>query len=235
MKLQRIENLNKQFEENNWDGVVVNSVLTQRFFKIKDWKSPLMISAPHAVNHIREGEKIHSDILTWGLALYLSECFNLPIIYSTWCEVWDPNYDPYEISTYKQELKSYILNKNIKFLIDLHWCWSERDFIIELWTWWENHPNILWDEKLLEIIKWSLEQSFNTYIKHTKKEITVNTLFPAKNVNTISKFIAKELHIPALQIEINKELRDTKKEQMNILVSALENIIKGIEFYLIWD
>jgi hypothetical protein len=78
-----------------------------------------------------------------------------------------------------------------------------------------------------------LKQSFNTYIKHTKKEITVNTLFPAKNANTISKFIAKELHIPALQIEINKELRDTKKEQMNILVSALENIIKEIEFYLI--
>ena len=52
-----------------------------------------------------------------------------------------------------------IKDNNIKFLLDLHWCDLDRSFAIELWTWWETHPNLMWNQKLLNLIKDSLNKS----------------------------------------------------------------------------
>ena len=203
-------------------------------FRLKDNKWNIMISTPHSVNHLREWEILKADMLTWWLALYLAEKYNLPCIYSISYLVWDPNYDEYENSKYKQELKKYINDNNIKFLIDLHWCWSERDFAIELWTWWDNHPNLLSNNKLLWVIVDSLNNSLKSYLQHNSKDISINKIFPASNKNTIANFISTSLNIPALQLEINYDLRDINKEDnINKLITALENLISDLENYLI--
>jgi hypothetical protein len=114
MKIDRVCQLNKQFEINNNNWVVDFESSNNHHFRIKKDKSKIMISAPHSVNHIREWEVLKTDILTWWLALYLSEQFNLPCIYSTSYYVWDPNFDELEASEYKQSLlnllKIIILN-----------------------------------------------------------------------------------------------------------------------------
>jgi len=225
MKQSKLLNDNKQFEVNNWNWSVDHSTS----FKIIKRKWIIMLSAPHAVNHFRNWELLQADILTWWLAVYLSEKFDLPCIYSTSSNVWDPNYDEYETSDYKKELIRFLDNNNIKLLIDLHGCWSQRDFAIELWTWWDNNPNLLWNAKLLNRIKSSLEASLKSYLAHNKTAITVNTIFPASNKNTISAFISQKGNIPAVQIEINKSLRDEKN--LEKLIASLEILLSDLNQY----
>lgn len=188
-----------------------------------------MISAPHSVKHIRDWEILPQDLLTWWLALYLWKRLNLSVIYSTSYKVWDPNFDENKNSEYKQALAKYIKDNDIRFLIDLHGCWSFRDFAIELWTWWELNSNLLWRLDILNIVEKSLNDSLKTYIKHTGKLITKNVLFPASRETTVSNFISKECKIPTIQIEINKELRDmNNSKNLSLLINSLENMIEEL-------
>ena len=200
-------------------------------FKIMKNKSKIMISAPHSVKHIREWEILPQDLMTWWLALYLWKRLNLPVIYSTSYKVWDPNYDENDSSEYKQVLAKYIKENGIKLLIDLHGCWSFRGFSIELGTWWEWNPNLLWRLDILNIVEKSLNYSLKSYIKHTWKSITKNTIFPASRETTVSAFISQECKIPTIQVEINKELRDLDNpKNLSLLINSLENIIENIYF-----
>lgn len=229
MKVDEVLQLDKQFQENDWMWNI--DIQSQNFstFKILKNKTKIMISAPHSVKHIREWEILPQDLLTWWLALYLWKRLNLSVIYSTSYKVWDPNFDENKNSEYKQALVEYIKENDIKFLIDLHGCWSFRDFSIELWTWWEWNFNLLWRLDILNIIEKSLNDSLKSYIQHTGKTITKNTIFSASRETTVSAFISKECKIPTIQIEINKELRDMDNiKNLSLLINALEKVVKNL-------
>ena len=228
MKVDEVLQLDRQFQENNWMWNVNFQEKDFSTFQILKNKSEIMISAPHSVKHLRNGEILPQDLLTWWLALYLWKRKNLPVIYSTSYKVWDPNFDENDNSEYKQALAKYIKENNIKFLIDLHGCWSYRDFSIELGTWWEWNPNLLWRSDILNNILDSLNTSLKSYIKHTKKPITINTIFPAQRETTVSNFISKECKIPTIQIEINKDLRSIDKiNNLSLLLNSLETMIRN--------
>ena len=229
MKVDEVLQLDKQFQENDWMWNI--DIQSQNFstFKILKNKSKIMISAPHSLKHIREWEILPQDLLTWWLALYLWKRLNLPVVYSTSYKVWDPNFDENKKSEYKQALAEYVKENDIKLLIDLHGCWSFRDFSIELWTWWEWNFNLLWRLDILNIIEKSLNDSLKSYIQHTGKTITKNTIFSASRETTVSTFISKECKIPIIQIEINKELRDIDNpKNISLLINALETMIKNV-------
>ena len=229
MKVDEVLQLDKEFLENDWMWDINVQDKDFSAFKTLKNKSKIMISAPHSVKHIREWEILPQDLLTWWLVLYLWKRLNLPIIYSTSYKVWDPNFDDNKNSEYKQALAKYIKENDIKFLIDLHGCWSFRDFSIELGTWGNWNPNLLWNERILKIMVESLNDSLKSYIQHMKKPITQNTLFSASRETTVSNFISKECKIPTIQIEINKELRDMDNpKNISLLINALENMLENI-------
>ncbi len=229
MKVDEVLQLDKQFQENVWKWNI--DIQSQNFstFKILKNKSKIIISAPHSVKHMRQWEILPQDLLTWWLALYLWKRLNIPVIYSTSYKVWDPNFDENKNSEYKQALAEYIKENNIKFLIDLHGCWSFRDFSIELWTWWEWNFNLLGRLDILNTIEKSLHDSLKSYIQHTGKPVTKNTIFSASRETTVSAFISKECKIPTIQIEINKELRDMNNiKNLSLLINSFENMIKKV-------
>ncbi len=230
MKVDEVLQLDGQFQENDWRWNVNFQDKDFSTFKILKNKSKIMISAPHSVKHIRNGEILSQDLLTWWLALYLWKRQNLPVIYSTSYKVGDPNFDENDNSEYKQALAKYIKENDIKFLIDMHGCRPYRDFSIELGTWWEWNPNLLWRSDILKNILDSLNKSLKSYIKHTKKEITINTIFPANRETTVSNFISKNCNIQTIQIEINKELRDkNNSKNLSLLINSIENLIKDLK------
>ncbi len=233
MKVDEALQLDKQFQENDWMWKI--DAQSQNFFtfKILKNKSKIMISAPHSVKHIRQWELLPQDLLTWWLVIYLWKRLNIPVIYSTSYKVWDPNFDENKKSEYKQSLAKYIKENDIRFLIDLHGCWSFRDFSIELGTWWEWNPNLQGRLDILNIVEKSLNDSMKSYIQHTRKPITKNTIFSASRNTTVSYFISKECKIPTIQIEINKELRDMYNlKNVSLLVNVLENMIKNISKFI---
>jgi len=229
MKVDEVIQLDKQFYENNWmwNTNIHNKIFSK--FKILKNKSKIIISAPHTVKHIREWEIIPQDLLTWWLALYLWKRLNISVIYSTSYKVWDPNFDENNKSEYKQTLAKYIKENNIKLLIDLHGCWSFRDFSIELGTWWEWNPNLLWQLNVLNTIEKSLKDSLKSYIQRTGKSITKNSIFSASRETTVSAFISKECKIPTIQVEINKELRDMDNlKNLSLLINSIENMLQEL-------
>ena len=229
MKVDEVLQLDKQFQENHWMWNI--DIQGQNFstFKILKNKSKIMVSAPHSVKHIRQWENLPQDLLTWWLALYLWKRLNIPVIYSTSYKVWDPNFDDNKESEYKQALAKYIKENDIKLLIDLHGCWSFRDFCIELCTGGEWNPNVLWGRDILDNITQSLNGSLKSYIHHSNKWITKNTVFKADRETIVSVFVSKECKIPAIQIEINKELRDMNdSKKLTALISALEDMIQNL-------
>lgn len=229
MKVDEVIQLDKQFYENNWmwNTNIHNKIFSK--FKILKNKSKIIISAPHTVKHIREWEILPQDLLTWWLALYLWKRLNIPVIYSTSYKVWDPNFDENNKSEYKQTLAKYIKENNIKLLIDLHGCWSFRDFSIELGTWWEWNPNLLWQLNVLNTIEKSLKDSLKAYIQRTGKSITKNSIFSASRETTVSAFISKECKIPTIQVEINKELRDMDNlKNLSLLINSIENMLQEL-------
>ena len=232
MKVDEVLQLDKQFLENDWMWKI--DIQNKDFFsfKILKNKSKIMISAPHSVKHIREWEILSQDLLTWWLALYLWKRLNLPVIYSTSYKVWDPNFDDYNNSKYKQTLEKHIKENGIKLLIDLHGCRNFRDFCIELGTWWEWDPNLLWHTEIINIINESLNKSLKSYIYHSKQKITKNTIFSASRDTTVSWFISKKCKIPAIQLEINKDLRDFDNiKNIWILINGLEAMLNKILDY----
>ena len=229
MKVDEVLQLDKQFQENDWKRNI--DIQSQNFstFKILKNKSKIMISAPHSVKHIRQWELLPQDLLTWWLVIYLWKRLNIPVIYSTSYKVWDPNFDENEKSEYKHALAKYIKENDIKLLIDLHGCWSFRDSSIELGTWWEWNPNLQGRLDIINVVEKSLNDSLKSYIQHTGKPITKNTIFPASRNTTVSAFISKEWKIPTIQIEINKELRDIDNlKNVSLLINSLENIVKRL-------
>ena len=229
MKVDEVLQLDKQFQENDWMWNI--DIQSQNFstFKILKNKFKIMISAPHSVKHIRDREILPQDLLTWWLALYLWKRLNIPVIYSTSYKVWDPNFDDNKKCEYKQTLAKYIKENDIKFLIDLHGCWSFRDFSIELGTWWEWNPNLVWRLDILNVVEKSLNDNLKSYIQHTGKSITKNTIFSANRETTVSAFISKKCKIPVIQMEINKDLRNIDNlKKLSLLINSLENAIKNL-------
>ena len=126
-------------------------------------------------------------------------------------------------------MAKYIKENDIKLLIDLHGCWSFRDFCIELCTGGEWDPNVLWRTDIINKITQSLNESLKSYIHHSNKWITKNTVFKADSETIVSAFVSKECKIPAIQIEINKELRDMNdSKKLTILISTLEDMIQNL-------
>jgi 1-deoxy-D-xylulose 5-phosphate reductoisomerase len=75
----------------------------------------------------------------------------------------------------------------------------------------------------------SLNESLKSYIQHTRKSITRNTIFSASRETTVSSFISKECKIPTIQIEINKELRDKDNlKNLSLLINSLEKVIEKL-------
>jgi hypothetical protein len=73
----------------------------------------------------------------------------------------------------------------------------------------------------------SLNESLKSYIQHTGKSITKNTIFLAGRETTVSSFISRECKIPTIQIEINKELRSMDNpKNLSLLINGLENMLE---------
>lgn len=65
MRIKKIKELNRVFEHNRYNGSGKES------FEFIDGNIPILISAPHAVNHFRNGAVKYADKLTGGLAKFL--------------------------------------------------------------------------------------------------------------------------------------------------------------------
>jgi hypothetical protein len=121
---------------------------------------------------------------------------------------------------YKDKITDFCSIKKVKFVLDIHGAAREREFDVDLGT--NKEKNLLGK---VEILK-ALEQNFHGF---GLSKISIDH-FAASGPNTVANYVARELGIPAVQVEINKQYRVPAQNSQGFhsLLGALAESIKRL-------
>lgn len=212
-----ITNLN-----NGYKNIIkkVNSYkkISYNYFKIIKGNNNILVSAPHAYKHTRNGEMKTNEYNTSNIVKILKYFTNVHIIYTDKATNEDPNFDVK--NEYKNVVINYIKENNIKYFIDIHGFFdSKTDLIIGM----NNKKNINNDCNLLENI-------YNIFYYDFSTKILVDKKYKASK-NALSKCVNEKTGVFALQFEINKNFRKMKRRRnsFNKTIKSFISIIKYIE------
>lgn len=227
----RIAKLEKQFSRNDYKGGGSDD------FATIEGEIPVMISAPHSVKMLREGEEKGADKLTGAIALLLQEMTGCHLIYSTRYSESDPNY-AVENNGYQAALADYVKSHDVQIVIDLHGAKSSREFAVEMGT----APLLDGESKVQGKELRSLKRhtfvadlvryAFDYHLRDVEvgiRDVWCNRLFSAATQNTITKHLADNTDCAAIQLEINAMFRTIDNaEPLKALVETLCYIVKTL-------
>lgn len=179
---------------------------------------PILVSAPHAVRHYRQKKIKMSDQFTGSIAYLLNKLTGCHAIAATKLYGGDPNTDYPCI--YKERITDFCSINKVKFVLDIHGAAREREFDVDLGT--NKNKNLLGKVEILE----TLEQSFQDF---GLSKVSYDH-FAASGSNTVANYVARELGIPAVQVEINKQYRVPAQNPQGFhrLLGALAESIKRL-------
>lgn len=214
--ISKINNLEDQYKKNEYNG-------SSNLYKIRGFKSNVMLSAPHSVNQIRKGNIKYAEVYTGSMTEYLSENLSVCSIIKTLNDNDDANFD--DNSKYRNEAVKLVERNEIKFLIDIHGASESRDFDIEIGT--ARGKNINYNDDIVEIcLKLAKEYGF--------LNVNVDDLFTASNKNTVSRYVNEKTGIYAIQLEINKKYRSphTNYKDFENMLQFISHLITTISNYI---
>lgn len=216
------ENLKEQIIKYNneiFNNENERKLKKEKSFKIIKGNIPIIFSAPHCVEHLRNGKIRSAEGETGAIVQILAEKTNCYAIYKTYNNNDDANYD-IEGNTYKAELADTIKKYNIKLLIDIHGAKDEHDFNIEIGT--DDSKNIN-DQYIVDSLK-------NCFKNYEITNIAENIVFKANSIRTISKYIHEKADISCIQLEISGRYRYIKNiEGLNKLINSLIDFVYDIK------
>ncbi|HZK85781.1 MAG TPA: hypothetical protein VFC58_14180 [Desulfosporosinus sp.] len=179
---------------------------------------PILVSAPHAVRHYRHKKIKVSDLFTGSIVFLLNQLTGCHGIATTKVYGGDPNMD--NPCIYKDRIAEICGRQKVKLVLDIHGAAREREFDVDFGT--NGRKNLLDKSGVLE----TLERNFHGF---GLSKISFDH-FAATKPNTIANFVARELRIPAVQIEINKQYRVPSQNAQGFhrMLGALVESVKNI-------
>jgi hypothetical protein len=172
-------------------------------FSYQPGRLPVLLSAPHGAAHIRNGEGKEEDEYTAGLALLLAETTGAHALYAHHQSPVDPNWDagvPYKLA-----LREAISAFRLACVIDLHGANPHRDFGLAVGTL-NGHSLSSLREPALAALR---AHGFHPGAAGLHR-LDLDRRFTAigkPQQETITRYCWEGLGIPAVQIEINGQLR----------------------------
>jgi hypothetical protein len=181
---------------------------------------PVIISAPHAVNHPREGGLKLADTFTGSLSLQLSKRIGAPAVIYSRTSGEDANYD--EDGSYKRALAESVVASHAKFVVDLHGLGRSQPFELVIGTarGQSINDNLRWRRAFTNLL---FKSGF------TRVGIDIPGYYDAARPTTITSFIRRTTGVPALQLEIHKDFRDPRAMPDNY-VRLLDALAEAILF-----
>lgn len=168
---------------------------------------PIVLSAPHAAAHRRNGAIKPEDDYTSGLARLVAELTGAHALYLRRRSAVDANFDAGV--PYKQFLQEVVHRNRIRFVLDLHGASAYRDFGLALGTLnGESCP----DERplILSVLQRFGFQEDAPWLSRLDLDDTF-TAAGAGNQETITRFVSERLRVPAAQLELNAYLRVVRR------------------------
>lgn len=182
---RRAKRLEAPFAAGAYDG--------RRRFRPAEWvflpgPGRVLISAPHAINHLRDGRVKNADRYTGAIAREVHRAAGQPLVARVRGPAGDPNWD--RVSPYKDAIAAAAARGEIAAVLDLHGANRTRAFDLALGSAGVRAP---WIETAAGVLRAAgLDQ------------LMVNgDRFTATYPGTVTWFAAYELGLPAVQVEIN--------------------------------
>lgn len=164
-------------------------------FRVFAGRIPILVSAPHAVRHVRDKKIKVSDQYTGSIACLLHQLTGCHALAVTKLYGGDPNVD--SPCSYKDLLASLCREHKIALVLDVHGAAREHDFDIDLGS--VGGQSLLGQTTILNLLVENLTAAGLVRISQN--------YFAANGPNTITHFTSRDLGIPALQLEINRKYR----------------------------
>lgn len=105
---------------------------SEPWFNIVEGEIPVLVSAPHACLHIRDGVEKMEEEYTGAIARYLACQTGCYAIYTTKIAPEDPNWQQY--GEYKAAVSRIIKHSGVGFLVDLHGMTNRYNMGVALGT-----------------------------------------------------------------------------------------------------
>lgn len=216
--LNYINELEDEFASNSFNG------RSEKAVQVIGGNIPILLSAPHSVNQIRNEKVKLAERYTGAISKALSKETGAHVIYKSHNDGTDDNHCMH--TEYKDTIGKIIMENDIKFVLDIHgmlnpWSSLSREYHIEIGT---NHgKNLLHSESILPYI-------LDAFDQYGIKDVVVDRFFKASKSYTISNYVAVNYSTPAVQIEISSAYRNPNFSLMNFnkTVSALSKVINEV-------
>ena len=218
--LKQIKDTEQKFKVNNYKGNSQCSCMVEKYGNL-----PILLSAPHAVKQIRNGEIKAHEFYTGAIVECLAKQIGCACITKQYlienAANDDPNTDNAYCS-YKTAINQFLQEHTIKLFVDIHGLSSKRDSIIDICIdKGKNVNNMALVSKLQECI----------HSEFGENTCSIDKYFQAFSDNIMSKWVHSVFDISALELEINGTYRwfegDTEQQSLNLFL-CLEKWLKDI-------
>lgn len=184
---------------------------------------PILVTAPHATRHLRMGKLKYQEEYTGTLSVILHALTGSYALYTHWASGVDPNF--YDDAPFKSKLLKVVRKFGIGFILDLHG--TRREWNDDIYPGVGNNREFISGN---DFYLYKLQESSES------NGLVLGGLhvFPASAQMTITKFVSRNLEIPAMQIEINERLRrpEGNSSEFEKLVKFLTDYIISIKTYM---
>lgn len=227
---EQVQKMEKRFSRNKYDGG------GRRPFRFDEGTLPVLVSAPHAVNHFRNGKIKRADLLTGGIARYIAAKTGCHCVFSARFSKTDPNFDSNVngANAYQEALSRYVSEKGVRIVVDLHGAAETRPYLVEIGTApsakgpgepMDDNCSLRGHSFVALLIRYSMEYVFRGPIE---KEVCVqNVLFTGAEQNTVTKYVSSSAKVSAVQLEINRKCR-TDPVFLERLVEGLRIVVETL-------
>lgn len=174
-------------------------------FQIVEGDLPALVSAPHAVTHWRNGRTKPSDDYTGAIALALARACGCSAMVASRFDRCDPNWDPYESSAYKRALCAYVHERDVRLVLDIHGMPAASPDAVEVGS--ADGATVVAlpgaDARACSLLR----ERLAPYLERYEKDVSLNGPHAARGENTVTRTVARECGIAALQVELNTRFR----------------------------
>ncbi len=170
-------------------------------FEIINGKLPILLSAPHVLNHYRSTLTMsykQAEPYTDEIVKEVARRLNCYAIFATEELDYDPNSSKIENNPYKREVGRIMKEKKIKIILDIHGLSDKHNFDLAIFyaTRYRNAKKLAY-------------KIANGLNKEELREILIQMRnFKDNNNETICEFVNKNYKAIALQLEIARYIRE---------------------------
>lgn len=193
---------------------------------------PILISAPHATAHRRDGRLKSEEAFTAAFARLLAQETGAHVLYTRYRSPDDPNWDRH--SPYKSQLAQIIHQGQIHFVLDLHGMSNRHQFGIAIGT--MNGRSCPRREGA--IVRTLLQHQFKATTAGAARRfhaiqwdrfVLNHPLFTGGVANhTITRFVTESLHVSAVQIELCASLRKVDRHGPFANIEGIQHTFQAL-------